>query len=78
MAPLLKQALDKETDGEIKSLLTLAYAQANLGNADPAARLAAVKALAETSSPTIKSVLLPLTDKAKEPTTRCATKPSPP
>jgi len=66
MAPLLKQALDKETDGEIKSLLTLAYAQANLGNADPAARLAAVKALAETSSPTIKSVLLPLTDKAKE------------
>ncbi|MBK7649079.1 MAG: urea ABC transporter permease subunit UrtB [Betaproteobacteria bacterium] len=66
MAPLLKLALEKETDGEIKSLLTLAYAQANLGNADPAARLAAVKALAETSSPTIKSVLLPLTDKANE------------
>ena len=36
-------------------------------NADPAARLAAVKALAETSSPTIKSVLLPLTEKAGEP-----------
>ena len=36
-------------------------------NTDPAARLAAVKALAETSSPTIKSVLLPLTEKAGEP-----------
>jgi len=66
MAPLLARALEKETDDRIKALLKLAYAQANLGNADPAARLAAVKALAETSSPTIRSVLLPLTDKANE------------
>jgi urea transport system permease protein len=67
MAPLLKRALEKETDAQIKALLTLAYAQANLGNADPATRMDAVKALAETSSPSIKSVLLPLTDKATEP-----------
>ncbi|MGB7503397.1 MAG: urea ABC transporter permease subunit UrtB, partial [Azonexus sp.] len=67
MAPLLARALDKESDARIKALLTLAHAQANLGNADPAARMAAVKALAETSSPTIKSVLLPLTEKATEP-----------
>ncbi|MBT9520985.1 MAG: urea ABC transporter permease subunit UrtB [Dechloromonas sp.] len=67
MAPLLARALDKETDAQIKALLTLAHAQANLANTDPAARLAAVKALAETSSPTIKSVLLPLTEKAGEP-----------
>ncbi len=66
MAPLLARALEKETDDKIKALLKLAYAQANLGNADPAARLAAVKALAETSSPAIRSVLLPLTDQAKE------------
>ena len=66
MAPLLARALDKETDNRIKKLLTLAHAQANLGNADPAARLAAVKALAETSSPTIKSVLLPLSEKTGE------------
>ena len=66
MAPLLARALEKETDGKIKALLKLAFAQANLGNADPAARLAAVKALAETSSPAIRSVLLPLTDKANE------------
>jgi urea transport system permease protein len=70
MAPLLGRALEKETDAQIKALLTLAYAQANLGNSDPAARLAAVKALAETSSPVIKSVLLPLTEKAKEPNDR--------
>ena len=67
MAPLLARALEKETDAQIKALLVLAHAQANLANADPTARLAAVKALAETSSPTIKSVLLPLTDKAGEP-----------
>jgi len=67
MAPLLERALEKETDAQIKALLVLAHAQANLANTDPAARLAAVKALAETSSPTIKSVLLPLTEKAGEP-----------
>jgi urea transport system permease protein len=67
MAPLLARALEKETDAQIKALLVLAHAQANLANTDPAARLAAVKALAETSSPVIKSVLLPLTEKAGEP-----------
>ena len=66
MAPLLARAIDQESDARIKALLSLAHAQANLGNADPAARLAAVKALAETSSPTIKSVLLPLTEKTGE------------
>ena len=66
MAPLLARAIDQESDARIKALLSLAHAQANLGNTDPAARLAAVKALAETSSPTIKSVLLPLTEKTGE------------
>jgi len=66
MAPLLKQALDKETDPEIKGLLILAHAQASLGSADPALRLAAVKALANSTSPAIKTALLPLTVKAAE------------
>jgi len=66
MAPLLGRALEKESDAEIRALLTLAHAQASLGDADPAVRLAAVKALAETTSPAIKTVLLPLTDKATE------------
>ncbi|MBK1681267.1 urea ABC transporter permease subunit UrtB [Rhodocyclus tenuis] len=70
MAPLLARALEKESDGEIRALLTLAHAQASLGNADPAVRLGAVRALAETTSPAIKAVLLPLTEKAGEPDDR--------
>ena len=66
MAPLLARALEREGDARIKALLTLAHAQANLGHADPAIRLDAVKALAETASPSIRSVLLPLTEKAGE------------
>ena len=67
MAPLLARALDKESDARIKALLTLAHAQANLANGDPAARLAAVRALSESSSPAVKSLLLPLTEKSAEP-----------
>ncbi|MFB0934905.1 MAG: urea ABC transporter permease subunit UrtB, partial [Propionivibrio sp.] len=66
MSPLLAKALEKETDAKIKALLTLSHAQANLANADPAARLAAVRALSGSSSPAVKSLLLPLTDKAGE------------
>ena len=66
MVPLLARALEKETDAAIKALLTVAHARANLGNADPAARLAAVQALADSNSPNIKSLLLPLTDKTSE------------
>ena len=66
MAPLLARALEKEADADIKALLVLAHAQASLGSADPAVRLAAVNALAETSSPTVKSMLQPLTDKTAE------------
>lgn len=67
MLPLLQKALDKEADPEVKVLLTLAHAQASLGSADPAIRLAAVKALAKASTPAIKGMLLPLLDKANEP-----------
>lgn len=66
MAPLLARALKKESDVQIKALLKLAHAQASLGDANPVARLAAVKALAGSSSPAVKSLLLPLTDKAGE------------
>ncbi len=70
LAPLLARALEKESDARIKDLLTLAHAQANLANGDPGARLAAVKALAGSSSPSVKSLLLPLTDKSLESNTR--------
>ena len=66
MAPLLARALERETDARIRALLTLAQAQANLADADPAARLAAVRALSESSSPAVRNLLLPLTGKAGE------------
>lgn len=66
LAPLLARALSQETDEKIKALLTLAHAQANLANADPAARLAAVRALSGSSSPAVRSLLLPLTEKTGE------------
>ena len=66
MAPLLAKAMGKEPDARIKALLSLAHAQANLANTDPAARLAAVRALSGSSSPSVKSLLLPLTEAAGE------------
>ena len=39
---MTEHAVEQESDSTIKSLLTLAHAQANLTNADPAARLAIV------------------------------------
>jgi len=66
MAPLLAKAMEKETDAKIKSLLALAHAQANLANTDPVARLAAVRALAGSSSPEVKSLLIPITQNANE------------
>ncbi len=66
MAPLLARAVEKETDRKIQDLLKLAHAQASLRNADASIRLTAVRALSQSSSPAIKSILLPLTDKANE------------
>ncbi|HNF63898.1 MAG TPA: urea ABC transporter permease subunit UrtB, partial [Rhodocyclaceae bacterium] len=61
LAPLLARALDKESDAGIKALLATAHAQATLGSPDPAVRLAAVRALADSTSPTIRSQLQALT-----------------
>ena len=70
MAPLLARALEKESDAKIKALLVLAHAQADLASKDPIARRAAVLVLGETTSPAIRTLLLPLTDKANEPNNR--------
>jgi urea transport system permease protein len=67
LAPLLARALEKESDAEIKELLITAYAQANLASPEPAARLAAVKALGEAPSRNARSLLLPLTNESGEP-----------
>jgi urea transport system permease protein len=67
MALLLARALEKENDAQIKALLLVAYAQANLASPEPAARLAAVKALGEAPSPNARNLLLPLTNESGEP-----------
>jgi urea transport system permease protein len=67
MAPLLAQALEKERDPKIKGMLAIAKAQADLASKDPIVRRAAVLVLGETTSPAVRSLLLPLTDKANEP-----------
>ncbi|GAB2181688.1 urea ABC transporter permease subunit UrtB [Denitratisoma sp. agr-D3] len=66
MAPLLAKALAAESDAKIKALLTLAHAQADLGNPDPAARLAAVRALAASPNANTRNLLEPLTQAANE------------
>jgi urea transport system permease protein len=67
MAPLLARALEEETDATIKTLLVVAYAQANLASPDSALRLSAVKALGEAPSPNARNLLLPLTNESGEP-----------
>ena len=67
MVPVLAAALAKESDAEIRALLKQAHAQANLANPDVAARLAAVKSLAESASPATRGLLLPLLEATNEP-----------
>jgi urea transport system permease protein len=66
LAPLFDRALKTESDPQIKGLLAIAKAQADLASTDPTVRRAAVLVLGETASPTTRSQLLPLTDKTKE------------
>ena len=56
--PAITNALAKETDPEIKELLTLTRASIQLASSDKATRLAAIRALAESSSPSTKTLLL--------------------
>ena len=67
LIPVLEQALAKEGDDEIRRLLGFALAQARLGGEDAAARLAAVKVLADDARPYTRGLLLALTDAATEP-----------
>ena len=57
-AQVIKTALDKEADTEIREQLALAYAQATLKSSDAAVRLEAVKALSELTNPATRSLLL--------------------
>ena len=65
MSPLVKKALAKETDPDIKSSLTMIAASMDLKGGDKDARLAAIKLLAGSSNPATKTLLLPLADKGE-------------
>jgi urea transport system permease protein len=56
--PLISQALAQEPDAEIKELLALTRAQIQLSSKDRATRIAAIRALADSSNPSTKTLLL--------------------
>jgi urea transport system permease protein len=56
--PAIDRALSKETDAEIKESLGLTQAAIQIASKDRATRLAAIRALAESSNPTTKTLLL--------------------
>ncbi|MEK7245531.1 MAG: urea ABC transporter permease subunit UrtB, partial [Pseudomonadota bacterium] len=55
--PMLRDALAKETDAAAKAALGLALAAAELSDPEPARRLAALAAFAETSDPQVKNLI---------------------
>jgi urea transport system permease protein len=56
-APLLRQALARETDADIRTQLAQLVARADLGSTDPARRLAAVTALADSGDASLRPQL---------------------
>ncbi|MEO8103009.1 MAG: urea ABC transporter permease subunit UrtB, partial [Betaproteobacteria bacterium] len=63
MLPLIRKALAIEKDAEIRGLLSIIEATVQLGSKDRVARLAAVKALAGSTNPATKSLLLGVLEK---------------
>jgi urea transport system permease protein len=61
--PLINKAIEKEQDPNIKSILTMAAATANLHSDNATTRLGAVKALKESSNANLKPVLMHMLDK---------------
>ena len=63
LLPLLEKALAAEPDPAVKAQLVLARARANLASPDVEVRLAAVRALGESSEPAVRPLLLGLLEK---------------
>ena len=61
--PVIARVLSKEHDAQVKEILLLTQAQINLKNSDPTIRLAAIKDLAATSNPNVKTLLAAMVDK---------------
>ena len=58
MLPAITTALAKESDAEIKELLSQTQASIQLASTDRATRIAAIRTLAESSNPSTKTLLL--------------------
>jgi urea transport system permease protein len=70
MLPLVKKALDKETNPDIKAMLEQIAAALELKAEDPQARLAAVKKLAASNNASTKTLLLNFLEIEKDPALR--------
>jgi urea transport system permease protein len=57
MLPLVKKALEKETDPDIKPLLELTASSMEMNGGDKEARLAAIRRLGESNSPNSRTLL---------------------
>lgn len=64
--PVLDRVLKKETDSEIKHIVTMIRAMIGLDSKDPAVRLTSVKDLGESDNPDIQLKLTEMTDPANE------------
>ncbi len=64
--PVMDKVLTKETDSEIKEVITLVKAMIGLKSTDPAIRLKAAQDLGESDNPDIKLKLTEMTDPANE------------
>ena len=64
--PIMDRVLAKESDSEIKEIITLVKAMIGVKSSDPAVRLSAVKDLGESDNPDIKLKLTEMTDPANE------------
>jgi len=63
MLPAISDALARETDAEVKELLTLTRASIQLASTDKTTRRAAIRALGDSSSPSTKTLLLGVLEK---------------
>ena len=64
--PVMDRVLTKETDSEIKEVITLVKAMIGVKSTDPAIRLKAVQDLGDSDNPDIKLKLTQMTDPANE------------
>jgi len=64
--PAIERALAKESDVEIKELLSLTHASVQLASPDRGTRLAAIRALADSNNPATKTLLLGILERKGE------------